>query len=42
MRMVQMQVITNHVYFNNFGKNQRNETKILFRKCNSLIKDGRL
>ena len=25
---------------NNFRKNQRNETKIFSRKCNSLIKDG--
>ena len=31
-----------NVWFIDFGQNQRNETKILSRKCNSLIKDCKL
>ena len=31
-----------NVCCNNFRKNQRNKTKILSRKCNSLIKEARL
>ena len=27
---------------NNFRKNQRNENKIFSRKCNSIIKDGKI
>ena len=30
------------VCFNGFRKSQRNEIKILSRKCNNLIKDGKL
>ena len=29
-------------FFNNFRKNQRNETKNFSRKCNNLIKDDEL
>ena len=35
-------MVHNHVCFNNFRKNnQRNKTKILSRKCNSVMKDGK-
>ena len=35
-------VVPIYVYLNSFRKNQINETNIFTRKCNSLIKDGRL
>ena len=39
MVMLQMQVMTNlYLSKNNFRKNQRNETKVLSRKFNSLKK----
>ena len=35
-------VVSIDVCFNDFRKNQRSMTKILSRKCNSLVKDGEL
>ena len=32
----------NPCLFKDFRKNQRNKTKILFKKCSSLIKDSEL
>ena len=31
-----------HVSLNSFRKDQRNVIKLLSRKCNSIIKDGKL
>ena len=41
MVMLQMQIISIYVYFNDFRKNQRNEIDIFSRKCNSIINDGK-
>ena len=37
-----MEKMSIYVYFNNFRKNQTNETKIFSRKCNSRINNGKL
>ena len=42
MVVLQVQVLTKYVYFNDFRNNHRKTTKIFSRKRNGLIKDGEL